>query len=418
MKIAPLICGLLLACAGLTVASESTNEIVNSPKGKGTGGQIVSYDPKTPEELRVRGGLPNFFAKLQAGGPVRIAYFGGSITAANGWRPKTFAWFKAQYPKAELVEINAAISGTGSDYGACRIAGDVLEKNPDLVFLEHRVNGGGGFEAKSAEGVVRQIWKKDPRIDICLVYTINQPMLKDFASGKTPWFGAIMEKLANAYAIPSIDLGVEIFKREQSGSLIFKSNVEVEGKLVFSKDGTHPGDAGHEVYRDIIARSMLTLKEDGKPGAHEIPAPLEARCWDSAMLLPASNLVKSSGWVSVDKEHDPIYREDLGRTHSMLRGAVKCEKAGETLTVQWNGTTLGFSDIPYGEGMEVEVTIDQRAPIVIKRAQTEKVRKYARFFYLPEQAPGEHTAVLRVKTLPEGLSYYAGQILVIGKTSK
>ena len=47
------------------------------------------HDPKTAAELRVRDGLPNVFAKLTAGGPVRIAYLGGSITAANGWRPKS-----------------------------------------------------------------------------------------------------------------------------------------------------------------------------------------------------------------------------------------------------------------------------------------------------------------------------------------
>jgi len=387
-------------------------------KGKGTGGLVVAYDPKVPEELRMRGGLPHFFAKMEAGGPVRIAYLGGSITAANGWRPKTLAWFKAQFPKAEPVEINAAISGTGSDYGACRLAGDVLEKNPDLVFMEHRVNGGGGYEAKSAEGIMRQIWKKDPRIDICLVYTIHQPMLKDFAAGKSPWFGAIMENLANAYGIPSIDFGVEIFKREQAGNLIFKSNVEVEGKIVFSKDGTHPGDAGHEIYRDILARSFLVMKAEGKLAPHALPAPLEPRAWESAMLLPASNLAHSAGWAPVDKEKDAIYREDFGRTHSMLRGALKCGKAGETLTVKWNGLTLGFSDIPHGEGMEVEVSIDGGAPIAVKRPQTEKIRRYARFFYLPEQAPGEHTAVLTVKTLPEGLSYYAGQVLVIGRSAK
>ena len=65
--------------------------------------------------------------------------------------------------------------------------------------------------------------------------------------------------------------------------------------------------------------------------------------------------------------------------------------------------------------MEVEVTIDNApTPITIKRPQTDPKKPYARFFYLPEQAPGQHTAVLRVKQLPEGLSYYVGQILVVG----
>ncbi len=371
-------------------------------------------DPNTCEELRTRDGLPNFFAKLAAGGPVRVAYFGGSITAAAGWRPKTVAWFQAQFPKAELIEINAAISGTGSDYGACRIAGDVLAKKPDLVFMEHRVNGGGGYEAKSVEGIVRQIWKQNPRADICLVYTVAQSALKHLQAGKQPWFGDVMEKVANVYGIPSIDLGVEVAKREKEGSLIFKGDAPVAGKLVFSKDGVHPGNEGHDVYRDIIARSMLTMQKLGQPQAHPLPAPMDARCWETAVLVPVSQITHSAGWKPVDAKTDAVYRDDFGRTDAMLRGAMKCDQAGETITVKWTGTTVGFSDIPQGKDMEVEVTIDHAAPFILKRVQTESWRRYARFFYLPEQVPGEHTAVLKVKQLPGGLSCYAGQMLIIG----
>jgi hypothetical protein len=371
-------------------------------------------DPNTCEELRMRDGLPNFFAKLAAGGPVRVAYLGGSITAADGWRPKSFAWFKAQFPKAELIEINAAISGTGSDYGACRIAGDVLAKNPDLVFMEHRVNGGGGYEAKSVEGIVRQIWKQNPRTDICLIYTLSQGMLKDLQAGKQAWFGDVMEKVANVYGIPSIDLGVEVAKREQAGSLVFKGDAPVAGKLVFSKDGVHPGNEGHDLYRDSIARSMLAMKTLGKAQAHPLPAPMEARCWETATLVPIAQIAHSAGWQPVDAKNDAVYRDDFGRTDAMLRGAMKCGQAGETITVTWTGTTLGFSDIPQGSNMVVEVTIDHAAPIAIKRVQSESRKRYARFFYLPEQAPGEHTAVLQVKHLPDGLCFYAGHVLIIG----
>jgi len=371
-------------------------------------------DPNTCEELRMRDGLPNFFAKLAAGGPVRIAYFGGSITAAGGWRPKSLEWFKAQYPKAELIELNAAISGTGSDYGACRIAGDVLAKKPDLVFMEHRVNGGGGYEAKSVEGIVRQIWKQNPRTDICLIYTVSQSAVKDLQAGKQPWFGDVMEKVANAYGIPSIDLGVEIAKREQAGSLVFKGDAPVPGKLVFSKDGVHPGNEGHDIYRDVIARSMLTMQSVGQPQAHPLPTPLEAHCWETAALVPVTQIAHSVGWKPVDTKSDAVYRDDFGRTDAMLRGALKCDRVGETLTVKWTGTTIGFSDIPQGNGMAVEVTIDHAAPLTIKRVQSESWHRYARFFYLPEQTPGAHTAVLKVTQLPAGLSFYAGQILIIG----
>ena len=382
--------------------------------GAGFSATPYTHDAAKAEELRVRDGLPNVFAKLQAGGPVNIAYFGGSITAAAGWRPKTLAWFQAQYPQAKVNEINAAISGTGSDYGACRLEGDVLAKNPDLIFLECRVNGGGGFEKQSVEGIVRHIWKTHPKTDICFVYTIGEWMVKDLQAGKPPMFGQAMETIANAYGIPTVDLGVEIVKRLQDGSLLFKGPAPVAGKLVFSADGVHPGDAGHDVYRDVIARSMLTIKATGTAQPHAIPAPLTPTNWETATLIPVTQASLSTGWTPIDIDHDPVYNDDKGRTHAMLRGGVKCSQTGATLTVKWTGTSLGLSDIPYGEPTTVEAAIDGGKPLVFSRAQSEQKHKYARFWYLPEQSPGPHTVTFTVKSLPPGNTFYAGQILVIG----
>jgi hypothetical protein len=163
---------------------------------------------------------------------------------------------------------------------------------------------------------------------------------------------------------------------------------------------------------------MLTMQPEGQPRPHPLPVPLEPRCWETASLLPITQAVLSAGWTVVDPKKDPVYRDDFGRTDAMLRGAVKCDRVAETITVKWTGTTLGFSDIPQGDGMSVEVTIDQAAtPLVIKRPQYEKKHAFARYMYLPEQAPGPHTAVLRVKTLPAGMSFYSGQVLVIGTVS-
>jgi hypothetical protein len=373
-----------------------------------------NHDVNVAEEFRSRDGLPNVFAKLKAGEPVRIAYLGGSITAAAGWRPKTLAWFKTQYPKAQIIEINAAISGTGSDYSACRLQGDVLAQKPDLVFLECRVNGGGGYEAKSVEGVVRHIWEENPKTDICFVYTIGQWMLKELQSGRPPSFGRVMETVANAYGIPTIDLGVEVAQREKAGSLIFKADAPVAEKLVFSKDGCHPGDEGHDLYCAIIARSMLKMEGTGTAQPHTLPLPLEAANWEVASLVPITNAVLSAGWMPVDTAKDSIYIDDRGRTHAMLRGAVKCDRAGTTITMKWNGTTVGMSDIPYGEPCVVEAVVDGGKPLTMQRIQTEKIRKYARFWYLPAQTPGEHTVVFTVKNIPEGTWFYAGQLLIVG----
>ena len=377
-------------------------------------GATYEHDPNVAEECRIRDGLPNVAAKLNAGKPVRIAYLGGSITAARGWRPKTVAWFQEQYPKAEIIEINVAISGTGSDYSACRLQQDVLSQAPDLIFLECRVNGGGGFERESVEGVVRHTWQHSPRTDICFVYTISASMLKGLQAGTPSRFGQIMETIANAYGIPSIDLGVEVARRERAGSLIFRADGPVEGKLVFSRDGVHPGDEGHNLYRDIIARSMLKILSRNTPVEHLLPEPLEPTNWQVGTLLPIEKAVLSDGWKKVDVDKAPVYTESRGRTHAMLRGAVKCDRPGESVTVRWRGMTVGISDIPYGEPAVLEAVIDGGPPIVAKRVQREPT-KHARFWYLPKQPEGEHTVIFTVKELPAGQSFYMGQLLIVGE---
>jgi len=164
-------------------------------------------------ECRPRNGLPNVLAKLKAGKAVRIAYLGGSITEAGGWRPMTLEWFRSAFPQAKVEEIHAAISGTGSDYGAIRLPGDVLCKKPDLLFVEFRVNGSAGYDYQSTEGIVRQTFAADPTTDICFVYTLCEAQMKDLTEGRQTKFGEAMERVCDHYGIPSIDFAPEIVRR-------------------------------------------------------------------------------------------------------------------------------------------------------------------------------------------------------------
>ena len=374
-----------------------------------------NLDTATTEELRARDGLPNFLSKATAGDTVRVAYLGGSITAAAGWRPKSLEWFRRQYPQAQFAEINAAISGTGSDFAACRLQEDVLVQNPDLVFLECRVNGGGGFEAQSVEGVVRHIWRESPRTDICFIYTIGEWMIPGIREGNNTGFGSIMESIANHYGIPTIDLALEVVRQLDAGTLVFKADQEPEGKLAFSRDGVHPGDGGHDIYRDVIARSILAMEGVGSAAPHELVAPLAAEPWENATLLPIAEATLSAGWESVDMATDPVTSADAGRTRGMLRATMKTAQQGASITVGFRGTAVGFSDIPGVEPIELEATIDGETTIPISRRSPDGMRKYARFWYTPELPPGEHTVRFTVKSLPEGVAFYAGQLLIAGE---
>ena len=179
------------------------------------------------QEVRARGGLPNFFQKAQTtGAELKIGYLGGSITAQNGWRVQTLAHFKKAYPQSTFTEINAAIGGTGSDLGVFRVQQDVLSKGPDLLFVEFAVNDGGTDPQRiirCMEGIVRQTWKANPKTDICFVYTLTEALSPAMLEGKLQRSASAMEKVAEFYGIPTITLGMEVARLAKAGKLLWKA---------------------------------------------------------------------------------------------------------------------------------------------------------------------------------------------------
>ena len=162
---------------------------------------------------RARKGIANAVARLDAGQPFRIAYFGGSITAQKGWRVASRRWLQKQYPGAGISEVNAALGGTGSDLGAFRLHRDVLRHAPDLVFIEFAVNDGGrepDLILRSMEGIVRQVWGRLPQCDICFVYTLTHQHTAVLQRGCCTAAQGAMEVLTDHYGIASINLGLEV----------------------------------------------------------------------------------------------------------------------------------------------------------------------------------------------------------------
>jgi len=250
-----------------------------------------SLTPVTAVECRPRGGLPNFFAKAKAGGDVRVAYLGGSITAAPGWRVFSLDRLKKDFPTATFSEINAAIGGTGSDLGAFRVGHDVIAHKPDLVFVEFAVNDGGAAPEQilaTMEGIVRQILRANAATDICFVYTLSEPMLPDLAKGVFPRAASTMEAVADHYAIPSVHFGVEVNRRIADGTLVFKGEKPEKldpaaTPLLFSTDGVHPHvQTGHRLYADVLARALADIQAAATTAApHPMPEPLRADNWDA-----------------------------------------------------------------------------------------------------------------------------------------
>ena len=326
-------------------------------------------------ECHPRGGLPNVLSKLDAGEAVRIAYLGGSITAQPGWRPKTLAWFGAEFPQARVSEINAAIGGTGSALGVFRLKHDVLDHEPDLLFVEFAVNDGGAPPDqiyRCMEGIVRQTWKHDPTTDICFVYTLTGNMLQTLQEGHYPRAATAMERIAEHYAVPSIHMGIEVARLKKEGRLIFKGRkpktdeekAALGDKILFSPDAVHPyTDSGHQLYLEAIRRSMAQIRAQGKVGPHRLGPPFVADNWEAARMIPLSRAKLSAGWEKLDPSVDGIAKRFSGRLPELW----KANRPGETVTFRVRGSVVRIYDLLGPDCGQITIQVDGRPAYVKPR---------------------------------------------------
>ena len=402
------------------------------------------YPLREAVEYRVRNGLPNFFAKLEQGKSVRIAYLGGSITAQAGWRPKTLDWFRAQFPAADISEISAAIGGTGSDLGVFRLQQDVLDHKPDLLFVEFAVNDGGASPHRihqAMEGIVRQTIRADARTDICFVYTLVGGWTKTLQQGRFPRAASAMEAIADHYEIPSIHMGLKVAQLEAEGKLIFqaaKPKTEAEklalgDKILFSPDNVHPyTDTGHELYLQAVVRSMQEIRQAGRSGDRVLKAPLIPDNWEAAQMLPLDRARLSSGWKKLDSSEHALAR----RFQTHMPALFFTNRPGETISIRFKGTGLRIYDLLGPDCGQVKVTLDDR-PSAIKprfdayctyhRLATLTVAENlpeaihtVELELLPDQPDKAAILARRNQTIDNPARYddtawYAGAVLIIGE---
>ena len=398
------------------------------------------------QEVRARGGLPNFLLKAQTtGAELKIGYLGGSITAQNGWRVQTLAHFRKAYPQSTFAEINAAIGGTGSGLGVFRVQQDVLSKGPDLLFVEFAVNDGGADPRdiiRWMEGIVRQTWKANPKCDICFVYTVTEALSGPMLEGKLQRSASAMEKVADFYGIPTITLGMEVAKLAKAGKLVWRAplpktdaeKAALGDKFVFAPDSVHPHEStGHVLYTQAIVRSLPALAiANNAPTPHVANLALDPANFERAKIVPITAARLSEGLVPADMAADAFAKSWSRRLPTM----VKLTKPGQSIEFKFKGTHCEVYDVIGPAGGKVAVTLDGGKPFVVQRIDA--YGTYARLstFVVGRGLPDAVHAV-RLELLPDPidkaavlaknknqsdkperfapLEFYPGALLILGE---
>jgi len=314
-----------------------------------------------------RDGLPNFFSKIKQGGEVKVAYFGGSITAANGWRIHTREWLSKRFPDSTFTEIDAAIGGTGSDLGVYRLERDVLRHQPDLMFVEFSVNDGGEAPEniwKAMEGIVRQTWASLPDCDICFVYTFRVGYEKDLSQGWCPRAAAADEVLAGHYGIPSINMALRTVQLHDEGKLVFKADpdsqqatdAQAKGQVIFSKDGVHPLEPGHRIYTEVIGGALEDWSKTPSPSldhSSKLASPMVPGHWQEARMVAIDPAMLHGDWKKLSTA------DGLGKSFGKRMDQIwEADTPGQSLDFRFRGSAVKLYDLLGPDGGQAIVTID------------------------------------------------------------
>jgi acyl-CoA thioesterase I len=323
-----------------------------------------------------------FFDKLRAGKAVTVAYLGGSIAAGTGasnpekssYRALVTDWLKKRYPKSQITEINAAVVGTGSLYGALRARRDVIAFKPDLVFIDFTIDDAGeeeGSVKKAIEGLLRQLLIIPQPPEILMLYTTTAK--RDVAND---WH----ESIAGYYQVPSIDLQTELNAAIDAG--------KIKPSEFWLKDGVNPSEAGHKFYAEQITE-LLAVQETLKPTpiARNLPSPFVSDEMNYGEFKALAEIKHDAGW-----------RKESNADRKLPTILLASVKAGAQLDYYFEGTVIGISFRMGPDCGIIEVLIDGKpAPVPVARIDCyDNVTHIGTRIIAGGLSPGEHKLTIRV----------------------
>ena len=319
----------------------------------------VYHGPRPAVPSTARLGVGNVMEKIREGKDVTVAYFGGSVMAMDGWRRLSMEWLRKTYPGTIFREVQASIGGTGSKFGVYRYGTDVLEKRPDLVFVDFSGNDKGEQPKeiwRNFDGIVRQTWRQDPRTDIVFIYVMYAAWTNDYSKGVMVRSASAMEQLADHYGIPSICFAPRVMAEFQAGRLRMSAKEpEAPGKTLFAKDGVHPALEGHMLYLDAFKSAWPTFASM-PPIDHgaRMAAPFLTTQMEEAKLVPVTReLLVGDSWKVLDEKHTAV------RTYGRLTGPIWCgSKPGDKMVFSFRGSRCAIYDLIGPDTCKVRVTVD------------------------------------------------------------
>lgn len=197
--------------------------------------------------------LQKSIQKFTSGEPIRIIALGDSLT--QGWMVrKGYLDFLAEmlekkYPACDATIINRGIPGDTAEGGLFRLREDVLDGDPDLVFIQFALNDAFmGVDPGRFRNTIKLIverTKADTEAEILLITSV--PIMHDASDDMAERFYAILADIAEEEDV-AIAKVHSYWKKKVSEGIDFRGLVQ--GDMV------HPNVEGYRLMAEAIIESL------------------------------------------------------------------------------------------------------------------------------------------------------------------
>jgi lysophospholipase L1-like esterase/pimeloyl-ACP methyl ester carboxylesterase len=360
-----------------------------------------------------RGGLANArirFEKEKAG---RVAFLGGSITENPGWRTMVCDMLQDRFPQTQFDFINAGIASTDTALAPFRLQSDVFSRGRvDLLFVEFAVNDRGNGRSKTEmirgmEGVIRQARTTNPEINIVMLHFADEGKTEQYNQGKVPLEIACHEKVAEQYAIPSVNLAREVAERMNAREFDWENDFK----------NLHPSPFGGRIYARSINRLFDACWENpvlDSPECAAYPLPdesIDEKNYSRGRFVELNEAVLEKDWKYI-----PAWDSQNGHNRQRFKQIPILEalEPGATLRLPFSGTAVGIYTLAGPDVGMLEYRIDNQEFKPLDQYTQWSGQLHIPWAYMldADLEMGAHTLILKTSTIKnEKSDGYASRIV-------
>ncbi len=290
--------------------------------------------------------------------PLNVSFIGGSITQqlqyTNPLKTSLNEFFKKDNEERAINYSIQGLGGTNSTLGLYRLEKDVINYNPDIVFIEFAVNDidtSSEGRTKSMEGIIRKLMKLDHQPMIILLDVPNSTYKGEEVI--TDW-----EPLMTAYGIGYVNV-IEYIKDNEAtaenpdGLFVWREadkETYPNAKAITNIDGVHPTSTGGQIYADYMSEQLTQNAENYFKKMTYVQTPVSGYEYNNPRMVSWEEAEFDENWTVASEMSWSFYRK-----------LAKAKSAGAMLTYKFTGTTIGLFVPKSKTGTTATYSIDDGA---------------------------------------------------------